>query len=40
MKRLPILAAAAIILAACGTTNNSGVKDGKWFRKMAVEATL
>ena len=28
MKRLPILAAAAIILAACGTTNNSGVKDG------------
>ena len=28
MKRFPILAAAAIILAACGTTNNSGVKDG------------
>ena len=28
MKRFSILAVAAIILAACGTTNNSGVKDG------------
>ena len=40
MKRLPILAAAAIILAACGTTNNSGVKDGKWFQKMSVGSHL
>jgi hypothetical protein len=27
MKRFPILAVAAIILAGCGTTNNSGVKE-------------
>ena len=40
MKRLPILAVAAIILAACGTTNNSGVKDGKWFQKMSVGSHL
>ena len=40
MKRFPILAVAAIILAACGTTNNSGVKDGKWFQKMSVGSHL